>query len=43
MSELLGKQVNAQKEGLIKQFLGGLCKLPQAHEKVCNEEKTTGA
>ena len=31
MSELLDKQVNAQKEGSRK--------LPQAHEKVCDESK----
>ena len=35
MSELLDKQVNAQKE---KRFLGS-CKLLQAHEKVCDENK----
>ena len=33
MSELLDKQVNAQK---YKNFWGSR-KLPQAHEKVCNE------
>ena len=37
MSELLDKQVNAQKE---KNF-GGSCKLLQAHEKVCDEMKQT--
>ena len=37
MSELLDKQVNAQKE---KNFQGS-CKLLQAHEKVCNEMKQT--
>ena len=35
MSELLDKQVNVQKESL-KNFQGS-CKLPQAHEKVCDE------
>ena len=35
MSELLGKQVHAQKE---KNFQG-LRKLPQAHEKVCDENE----
>ena len=35
MSELLDKQVNAQKE---KIFRGSL-KLPQAHEKVCDENE----
>ena len=35
MSVLLDKQVNAQKE---KNFWGSH-KLPQAHEKVCNEMK----
>ena len=48
MSELLDKQVNAQKENLKKYFRGSR-ELPQAHEKVCDEdesrkkEKTTGA
>ena len=37
MSELLDKQVNAQKE---KNFQGSL-KLPQTHEKVCDEMKQT--
>ena len=36
MSELLDKQVNAQKE---KNFWGSR-KLPQAHKKVCNENET---
>ena len=36
MSELLDKQENAQKE---KNF-GGSRKLPQAHEKVCDENET---
>ena len=35
MSELLDKQVNAQKEKIFR----GSRKLPQAHEKVCNEMK----
>ena len=38
MSELLDKQVNAQKESLIKNFQGS-CRFPQAHEKVCNENE----
>ena len=43
MSELLDKQVNALKEKIFQ----GSCKLPQVHEKVCdeneerNKEKTT--
>ena len=36
MSELFDKQVNAQKE---KNFWGSR-KLPQAHEKVCDENET---
>ena len=36
MSELLDKQVNAQKE----KIFWGSCKLPQAHEKVCDENET---
>ena len=36
MSELLDKQVNAQKE---KNFQGSR-KLPQAHEKVCDENES---
>ena len=36
MSELLDKQVNAQKE---KNFRGSH-KLPQAHEKVCDENES---
>ena len=35
MSELLDKQVDAQKE----KIFGGSHKLPQAHEKVCDEMK----
>ena len=35
MSELFDKQVNAQKE----KTLWGSCKLPQAHEKVCDENE----
>ena len=49
MSELLDKQVNAQKENLKKYFRDSH-ELPKAHEKVCNEnernkerKKTTGA
>ena len=38
MSELSNKQVNAQKESLIKNFRGSH-RLPQAHEKVCNENE----
>ena len=37
ISELFEKQVNAQKE---KNFKGS-CKLPQPHEKVCDEMKET--
>ena len=37
MSELLDKQVNAQKEKIFR----GSRKLPQAHEKVCDEMKQT--
>ena len=36
MSELFDKQVNAQKE---KSFRGSR-KLPQAHEKVCDENES---
>ena len=36
MSELLDKQVNAQKEKIFR----GSCKLPQAHEKVCDENES---
>ena len=36
MSELLDKQVHTQEE---KNFRGSR-KLPQAHEKVCNENET---
>ena len=35
MSELFDIQVNAQKEKSIR----GSCKLPQAHEKVCDENE----
>ena len=38
MNELLDKQVNAQKESLKKNFWGSR-KLPQAHEKVHDENK----
>ena len=49
MSELVDKQVNVQKESL-KKTSGVHAKLPQAHEKVCDEnernkqtkKKTTG-
>ena len=36
MSELLAKQVNAQKEKIFQ----GSSKLPQAHEKVCDENES---
>ena len=39
MSELFDKEVNAQKYSLKKYFRGSR-KLPQAHEKVCNENET---
>ena len=39
MSELLDKQVNAQKENLKKYFRGSH-ELPQAHEKVCDEDES---
>ena len=39
MSELFDIQVNAQKENL-KKYFGGSCELPQAHEKVCDENET---
>ena len=39
MSELLDKQVNAQKDSLKKYFWGSR-KLPQAHKKVCNENES---
>ena len=39
MSELFDKEVNAQKESLKKNFRGSR-KLPQAHEKVCDENET---
>ena len=35
MSELFHKEVNAQKE-----YLRGSRSLPQAHEKVCDENET---
>ena len=35
MSQLLDKQVNAQKEKIFR----GSRKLPQAHKKVCNENE----
>ena len=38
MSELLDKQVNGQKESLKKYFRGSH-KLPQIHEKVCDENE----
>ena len=37
-SELLDKQVNAQKETLIKNFQGSH-RLPQAYGKMCNENE----
>ena len=39
MSELVDKQVNVQKESL-KKTSGVHAKLPQAHEKVCDENET---
>ena len=39
MSELVDKQVNVQKESL-KKLPGFTQKLPQAHEKVCDENET---
>ena len=39
MSELLEKQVNAQKENLKKYFRGSR-ELPQAHENVCDENES---
>ena len=39
MSELFDKEVNAQKESLKKYFRGSR-KLPQAHEKLCDENET---
>ena len=39
MSELFDIQVNAQKENLKKYFWGS-CELPQAHEKMCDENET---
>ena len=38
MNELFDKEVNAQKESLKKYFRGS-CKLPYAHEKVCDENE----
>ena len=38
MSELFDKEMNAQKESLKKYFRGSR-KLPQAHEKVCDENE----
>ena len=38
MSELVDKQVNVQKESL-KKTSGIHVKLPQAHEKVCDENE----
>ena len=38
MSELVDKQVNVQKESL-KKTSGVHTKLPQAHEKVCDENE----
>ena len=38
MNELLHKQVNAQKENLKKYFRASR-ELPQAHEKVCDENE----
>ena len=38
MSELVDKQVNVQKESL-KKASGVHAKLPQAHEKVCDENE----
>ena len=38
MSELVDKQVNVQKESL-KKTTGVHAKLPQAHEKVCDENE----
>ena len=38
MSELFDKEMNAQKESLKKDFRGS-CKLPHAHEKVCDENE----
>ena len=38
MSELLDKQVNAQKEKIFR----GSRKLPHAHEKVCDENERRG-
>ena len=39
MNELLDKKVNAQKENLKKYFWGSR-ELPQAHEKVCDEDES---
>ena len=39
MNELFDKKVNAQKESL-KNILRGSHQLPQAHEKVCDENES---
>ena len=39
VSELLHKKLNAQKESLKNNFRGSH-KLPQAHEKVCDENES---
>ena len=39
MSELFDKEMNAQKESLKKYFRGSR-KLPQVHEKMCDENET---
>ena len=39
MSDLLDKQINAQKESL-KKYFRGLYKLLQDHKKVCDENKS---
>ena len=38
MSRLFDREVNAEKESLKKNFRG-LCKLPHAHETVCNKNE----
>ena len=40
MSELLDKQLNKREESLKKYFQGSH-ELPQAHEKVCDENEKT--
>ena len=41
MSELFDKEVNAQKDlENLKKYFRGSHKLPQAHEKVCDENET---